>query len=86
VKYLINGTLVLFLFLCFYAAMPLVPPTPQPVPFQEVAEVLAKAVARIGGGGPPGVILASGYQLAAALDLAGFRVVRDAAEGPQLSL
>ena len=65
--------------------MPLVPPLPDPVPFDEVADALADAAARVSGG-PPALIAASGRQLAAALEVAGFRVVRDAAPGGQLTL
>jgi hypothetical protein len=57
--------------------MPLMPPLPAPVPFEEVAEVLADAAARVSGG-PPALVTASGGQLAAALETAGFRVVHDA--------
>ena len=65
--------------------MLLVPPLPDPVPFDEVAEVLADAAARVSGG-PPALVTASGRQLAAALETAGFRVVRDTAPDGQLTL
>jgi hypothetical protein len=55
------------------------------VPFDEVANVLADAAARVSGG-PPALVTATGRQLAAALETAGFRVVRDPAPGAQLSL
>ena len=60
--------------------MPLVPPLPDQVPFDEVADVLADAAARVTGG-PPALVTASGRQLAAALETAVFRVVRDAPSG-----
>jgi hypothetical protein len=65
--------------------MPLVPPLPNPVPFDEVADVLADAAARVTGG-PPALVTASGRQLATALETAGFRVVRDSVPGGQLTL
>jgi len=65
--------------------MSLFPPVPAPVPFEEVADVLAAAASRVSGG-PPALITASGRQLAAALEAAGFQVVRDAANGGQLTL
>ena len=65
--------------------MTLVAPLPDPVPFDEVADVLANAAARVSGG-PPALVTASGRQLAAALETAGFRVVRDAAPDGQLTL
>jgi len=65
--------------------MPLLPPATEPVPFDEIAEVLARAASRAPGG-PPALIDASGRQLAEALDAAGFRVVRDAAPSAQLTL
>jgi len=55
--------------------MQLFQPVPDPVPFDEVADVLADAAARVTGG-PPALVTASGRQLAAALETAGFRVVR----------
>ena len=54
--------------------MQLVSPTPETVPLDEVALVLAEAATRIAGG-PPAMIAASGAQLAVALAQAGFRVV-----------
>jgi hypothetical protein len=73
------------LFARFNAAMPILPPLPEPVPFDEVADVLAQAAGRVPGG-PPALIAAGGRHLAAALDAAGFRVVRDVAPGAQLTL
>ncbi len=64
--------------------MPLFAPSPEQVPFDEVAEVLAAATRTVIGG-PPALIGASGRHLAAALDAAGFQVVR-AAPGAQLTL
>jgi hypothetical protein len=55
--------------------MPLVPPLPDPVPFDEVADVLDRATLRARGG-PMAASLVTGRQLAAALDAAGFEVVR----------
>jgi len=80
-----NGSLVLVLFSCLSIAMPLLEPLPDPVPFEEVAAVLAHAASRVTGG-PPAMIGASGRHLAAALEAAGFRVVRAAAPGAQLTL
>ena len=65
--------------------MPLLPPIPEPVPFDEVAAVLAHAASRVSGG-PPALVSASGRHLAAALDAAGFRVVREPAPGAQFTL
>jgi hypothetical protein len=65
--------------------MPLVEPAPHDVPFEEVASVLADAACRVAGG-PPALIAASGRHLAAALEAAGFRVVRDTEPGQQLTL
>jgi thiamine pyrophosphate-dependent acetolactate synthase large subunit-like protein len=65
--------------------MPLIQPLPAPVPFEEVAAVLADAAARVSGG-PPALVTASGRQLAAALETAGFRVVRDAKHDGQFTL
>ncbi len=65
--------------------MPLIPPYPEPVPFDQVAEVLADAARRVPGG-PPALVSASGRHLAAALDAAGFWVVREPPAGPQLTL
>jgi hypothetical protein len=57
----------------------------EPVPFDEVAAVLSSAAARASGG-PAGIICANGRQLAAALEDAGFRVIRANPLGPQLTL
>jgi hypothetical protein len=65
--------------------MPLVEPTLDPVPFEEVAAVLTRAAVSVTGG-PASVVSASGRQLAAALEAAGFRVVRQREPGPQLTL
>jgi len=52
--------------------MPLLPPHPtEPVPLQEVADVLAAAVSRVHGG-PPALIGASSRHLAATLEQAGY--------------
>jgi hypothetical protein len=77
--------LVLFVFPRYRSAMPLLDPAPEPVPFEEVAEVLSAAASRVGGG-PPSMVVATGAQLASALAAAGFRVVRDAEPGAQLTL
>jgi len=65
--------------------MSLLDPLPETVPFEEVAAVLARAVLLVPGG-PQAVINAGGRHLAAALVVAGFRVVRDVEPGPQLTL
>lgn len=65
--------------------MSVLPPVPDPVPFDEVAAVLSSAAARASGG-PAGIICANGRQLAAALEDAGFRVIRANPLGPQLTL
>ena len=65
--------------------MPLLPLVPEPVSFEEVAAILDEAVLRTSGG-PPYVIGAAGWHLAAALDAAGFRVVRAPADARQLAL
>ena len=65
--------------------MPLLLCAPDRVLFDEVAAVLADAAARLPGG-QPALVTASGRQLAAALETAGFRVVRDAAPCGQLTL
>ena len=57
----------------------------EPVPADEVAGVLAEAASRVRGG-PPAYVAVSGHQLAAALQLAGFQVVRVPAPGAQLTL
>lgn len=64
--------------------MPLLQPLPEPVTFEEVAAVLDDAAVRARGG-PPCVINAAGWHLAAALDAAGFRVVRAPVSGAQLT-
>jgi len=58
---------------------------PVRVPLDEVAKVLAEAAARAAGG-PPTLILATGWQLATALEAAGFQIVRDAPPERQLTL
>ena len=65
--------------------MPLLEPLHDPVPFEEVAAVLADAASRVPGG-PPALIGASSRQLAAALEAAGFQVVRRASPSAQLTL
>ena len=65
--------------------MPLLPPAAEIVPFDEVAAILADAVAR-STGGPPALLPIPGRYLAAALDLAGCQVVRCTRPGPQLTL
>ena len=65
--------------------MPIIDPLPEPVTFEEVAAVLDEAVLQAGGG-PPYVIGAAGWHLAAALSTAGFHVVRAAAASRQLTL
>ncbi len=76
---------VLFSFSCFIGAMQLPPLVPEPVTFEEAAAILDEA-ATLTRGGPPYVIGAAGWHLAAALDAAGFRVVRAPAPGSQLTL
>ena len=51
--------------------MSLLPPFPEPVTFEEVAAILDKAGTLIRGG-PPYVIGAAGWHLAAALDARAF--------------
>jgi hypothetical protein len=65
--------------------MALLPPLPEPVPFDEVAAVLAEAASRVPGG-PPALIGASSRHLAAALENAGFQVVRTPTPARQLTL
>ena len=65
--------------------MPMLQPLNDPVPFEDVAAVLAEAASRVPGG-PPALIHASSRHLAAALDAAGFQVMRRAPPGPQLTL
>ena len=62
----------------------MLPPSPEPVPFEEVAAVLAQAAIQARGG-PPYSIPAAGRRLAAALAEAGFSVVR-APDPRQLTL
>ena len=62
---------------------PLLDPLPEAVTFEEVAAVLDEAAVRARGG-PAYLIPAAGWELAAALDAAGFRAVR--APGAQLTL
>ncbi len=61
------------------------PPLPELVPFDEVVAVLEAAARRVPGG-PPALIAAGSRHLAAALEVAGFRVVRNAAPCRQLTL
>ncbi len=65
--------------------MPLLPALPEPVAFEEVAAILDEAVQQTSGG-PPYVIGAAGWHLAAALNAAGFHVVRAPADGRQPAL
>ncbi len=65
--------------------MPICLPAFDPVPFEEVADVLASAAARVPGG-PPALIGVSSRHLAAALEAAGFRIIRAAPQDPQLTL
>ena len=65
--------------------MSLLPPLPEPVPFEEVAAVLEQAALNARGG-PPCLIPFAGWHLANALGLAGFHVVRAPSNGPQLTL
>jgi hypothetical protein len=65
--------------------MPMIPPGLEPVPFSEVANVLTEAVQRATGG-PMFVALAHGRDLTAALENAGFTVVRAPRLHPQLTL
>ncbi len=58
----------------------------EPVPFAEVADVLAEAARRASGGGPLYIVLAQGRDLATALELAGFIVMRRPVLRPQLTL
>ena len=64
--------------------MSLLPPLPQSVPFEEVADILDQA-AMNARGSPPCLIPFAGWHLAKALGVAGFKVVR-APAGPQLTL
>ena len=65
--------------------MPLLDPASEPVPINEVAAVLEQAASRVPGG-PPALIGTSSRHLAAALEAAGFRVVRDLTATEQLTL
>ena len=62
----------------------MLPPSPEPVPFEDIAAVLDEAAIRARGG-PPCSIPAVGWHLAAALAAAGFSVVR-APDPRQLTL
>ena len=57
----------------------------EPVPYDEVAGVLACAALRLPGG-PPALVLSSGERLAAALQAAGFWVVRESVAGRLLTV
>lgn len=72
------------MFSCLASPMPILPPVPEPVSFEEVAAVLDAAAMSVRGG-PPRSICPAGLHLAAALDAAGFRVVREP-DGRQLTL
>lgn len=66
--------------------MPLIqPPSPEPVPFEEIAAVLAEAASRVPGG-PPALIGASSRHLATALVQAGFEVMRRVRPDRQFTL
>ena len=65
--------------------MKLLQPISESVTFEEVAAVLDEAAMRARGG-PPCLIPAAGWHLAAALDAAGFRVIRATVSGAQLTL
>ena len=65
--------------------MAILSPVPEPVPLEEVAAVLAAAASRVRGG-PPALIDVNSRLLAAALEAAGFRVVRNAEPTRQLTL
>ena len=65
--------------------MALLQPVPELVSFEEVAAVLDEAAIRARGG-PPYAINAAGWHLAAALDAAGFQVIRAPAPSAQLTL
>ncbi len=66
--------------------MSFAPPALEPVPFGEVAEILADAARRHSGGGPLYIVIAQGHDLAMALENAGFVVMRRPCQGPQLTL
>ena len=78
-------TLVLYSFFWLAGFVPIIIPAPEPVPFEEVAAVLDEA-AMHARGGPPYMIPAAGWHLAAALNAAGFHVVRAPADLRQLTL
>ena len=65
--------------------MPIIPPSLEPVPLNEVADVLTETVRRATGG-PMFVAMAHGRDLALALEQAGFAVVRAPRLHPQLTL
>ncbi len=65
--------------------MPLLPPIPEPVAFEEVAAILDEAVLQARGG-PPCVTGAAGWHLASALNAAGLHVVRAPTDARQLTL
>ena len=65
--------------------MPMFHPLAEPVTFEEVAAILDEAVLQAHGG-PPYVIGAAGWHLAAALDAAGLHVVRAPTDTRQLTL
>jgi hypothetical protein len=65
--------------------MTIIPPGLEKVPLSEVADVLTEAVRR-SSGGPIFVAMAHGRDLAAALEFAGFTVVRPPPPRPQLTL
>ena len=81
----IHYVLDLFAALCHLGVMLLLPLIPEPVPFDEVAEVLAEATRRVSGG-PPAMIGASGRHLRRPWTLPGCAVVRDVPPGAQLTL
>jgi hypothetical protein len=51
-----------------------------------VAALLSQAIRHAAGGGPAALVEANGQQLAAALERAGWRVVRDRQTSRQLTL
>ncbi len=66
--------------------MTLLPRTPEPVPLADVAAVLADAIRAASVGGPMAVITVQAIHLAAALEQAGFTVIRPASPSAQLTL
>jgi hypothetical protein len=66
--------------------MSFAPSSLEPVPFGEVADVLADAARRSSGGGPLYIVIAQGRDLASALENAGFVVMRRPSSSPQLTL